>query len=276
MLYNGFGEALYKGSEFNFRREELISKRADAFTPTQTHSSLWGNDPEDDGWEARLQAVKEARQYYRFDKAIYNHLFKRAEFESALQSKFPKIFAAYTVSPENQSYFISHYEINQQFPNIRVHQLHTIIKQDITEIFDDRGKKLEGYRECEEVFSQKPHKVTPSQAISNNWVLFVRTAIPSVLAKEFPNLIGSIPLWEIVLQELTDEKEQIAAKIAILKFKGKTHVEAYDIIHGQDPGKQKADKIGYIRKQKDTAQMIANRHHLPMPSWDTREQNGPR
>lgn len=270
MLYDDYGTAQFKGSEFNRLRKQMISEEANDRTPTRGHYG-WGSPPIDEMWQDRLRAERKAEQHYTFDRTIGGYLFDTTEFESAFREEFPEIYKAYASSPQDESYFISSREIHQNFPNIRESQLYEIIKMDITKIFDYRGENIEGHSAFEKLLSQGDYKDNPLQAI-RDCVFFIRQKVPSVLAGVFPNLINSIALWEIAHKDLMDEDEQIAAMLAIEKFKGKSHMEAFEAVKKQFPELHQADPIGYVRKKKAIAQTIANRLLLPMPSWDTREQ----
>lgn len=80
-----------------------------------------------------------------------------------------------------------------------------------------------------------------------------------------------IQSWEAILPELSGA-ELIAAKLAIEKWSGKSHVEAFDAVR---PGENVQDPKNYVSKKKKTAASIAERynkqgHNLIMPRWESK------
>lgn len=72
-----------------------------------------------------------------------------------------------------------------------------------------------------------------------------------------------IEAWEKILLELK-RAELTAAKLAILKWQGKTHREAFLSLRPDDV---RQDPFNYVSRKKSTAVKLAKRHGLPMPSW---------
>ena len=76
----------------------------------------------------------------------------------------------------------------------------------------------------------------------------------------------NIEAWEAVLYLLTGI-ELMAAKLAIEKWKGKPHEEAFKAIR---PGDVIQDPKNFVCKKKKTAEQIARRYNLPMPPWKSK------
>lgn len=82
-----------------------------------------------------------------------------------------------------------------------------------------------------------------------------------------PNPEEQIKEWERVLPTLKKKTQITAARLAIEKWKGKTHREAYDIVRSDDPI---ANKEQFVTRKKDDAQSIVDDHQdyeLKMPPW---------
>ena len=285
MLYDDYGEALYRGKEFNILRGRWINTEANDRTPTRVRSRLWGNsyrDDIDELWQGRLRAEREAKELYDFDNVIYAYLFAVAELESALQKEFPEMYAAYESICDNESYFISSKEINQQFPNIREAQLYEIIKQDTAKIYDYRGEEFGGYREFETRRTKGPYKDNPFQAI-RECVSFVRNQLPAILTSIFPTLIdrgvfaptnshanaenNTFPLdtWTTILEtEILSVKDKEAISIILLIFKGKKHDEIFDTVFPNQTVTDKTASISKRRKKgRDLAKKFADKLNIP-------------
>ena len=175
--------------------DEDINRRTPSIDEFWKYDTL-GDDNDDHidkMWIAHIRAKNQANELYFFDNVIHKYFIQIDELESALNDEFPKIYECYKNSQENESYFISSFEINTKFKNIREAQLYEIIKDNLTSIFDYRGKKIEGFTEFEKRLSQGKYAGNPLQAI-RECIFFIRSKITSVLVDAFPTLIGDIDL----------------------------------------------------------------------------------
>ena len=76
-----------------------------------------------------------------------------------------------------------------------------------------------------------------------------------------------ITAWQALLPRLNGA-ELIAAKLAIAKWEGKTHGEAFEAVR---PGESIGDTVGFVSKKKNTAKTVVDRYGyeyaLRMPEW---------
>jgi hypothetical protein len=76
----------------------------------------------------------------------------------------------------------------------------------------------------------------------------------------------AIRAWETILPKLQGKNEK-SARVAIEKWRGKTHEEAFKAAR---PGIRRRDARQYISKLKKTAKDIAQEYGLLMPPWKSR------
>lgn len=127
---------------------------------------------------------------------------------------------------------------------------------------------------------------TPSAVLHS--MSFIREELEKAIQEHYPDVFqasqkrgqssfqqaGNDPLqniqaWEVILPELSGA-ELTAAKLAIEKWSGKPHVEAFDAVR---PGEKVQDPKNYVSKKKKTAASIVERynkqgHNLIMPRWE--------
>ena len=279
ILHDEYGSELYKGAELNRLRGQWIDEEANARTPTRGSSRLFGSsygDDIDEMWQGRLIAEREAKELYSFDNTIGGYFFQEKELEEAFKTEFPEMYGDYATSPQNTSYFISSTKITQQFPEIRESQLYEVIKLNVTKIFDYRGKEIPDCEEFEKLRSGGPYKDNPFLAI-RDCIFFVRSQIGEVLANMFPDDISqigdtatqaqgveaAIAAWVNILPTLK-RAQYIAAQLAIEKWKGKSHLEAFKAVR-PDADTKLAKR--YVSEKRKCAQKVALQYGLAMPSW---------
>ena len=73
----------------------------------------------------------------------------------------------------------------------------------------------------------------------------------------------AIARWEAVISHLRGA-EHTAAKLAIEKWRGKSHAEAYNAAIPDGNANRPKE---FVSKKKSVAQMVADSHNLPMPDW---------
>lgn len=77
-----------------------------------------------------------------------------------------------------------------------------------------------------------------------------------------------ISAWDKILRELKGG-ELTAARLAIEKWRGKTHEEAYAVAIPDGGAKNPTE---FVSKKKKAAQLVAERYNLTMPDWNSKKQ----
>jgi len=106
---------------------------------------------------------------------------------------------------------------------------------------------------------------TPVVIIDNALEPPQQPAVEPTQERNRPDNTQHIQAWESILPELTGA-ELTAAKLAIEKWYGKSHVEAFEAIR---PGEKVQEPKNYVSKKQEKAQTIALRYGLTMPPWNT-------
>jgi hypothetical protein len=89
--------------------------------------------------------------------------------------------------------------------------------------------------------------------------------LPEHAAPPIDELTPHIVAWEAVLPKL-NSSDKVAALLAIEKWQGRTHAEAYDAVCDDTVV---ASKIQYVSKNKHRAKKIAEVYGLTMPEWNS-------
>ena len=79
---------------------------------------------------------------------------------------------------------------------------------------------------------------------------------------------AAIADWEAAASKLKGD-EHIAAMLAIQKWKGMSHAEAFEVVM---PKHDKKHAKSFVSKRSSVAESIANRYHLSMPDWETKSK----
>ena len=106
---------------------------------------------------------------------------------------------------------------------------------------------------------------TPAAVVNNALESPQRAATEPTQERNQSGNIQYIQAWESILTELTGA-ELTAAKLAIEKWHGKSHAEAFTAVR---PGEEVRDPKNYVSKMRGKAEKVALRYGLTMPPWNT-------
>lgn len=109
------------------------------------------------------------------------------------------------------------------------------------------------------------------KGLNRTLIDLVTSKINTINEVYIPNNISilSIDKWNKIIPIFETKTDIHAAYLAIAKFQGMTHIEAYDTVYNErKTNVSNKSKIEHVSKAKTRVENIAKLHFLPMPEWE--------